>query len=60
MIPRGPVTWVGLGLVGVAAASGVSYYQIERERRLEQAMGKIVSPTSLYIYSLYLVRLVTL
>lgn len=43
MIPRGPVSWAGLGLVAVAAASGVSYYQIERERRLEQAMGKIVS-----------------
>jgi len=43
MIPRGPVSWAGLGLVAVAAASGVSYYQIERERRMEQAMGKIVS-----------------
>lgn len=43
MISRGPVSWVGLGLVAVAAASGVSYYQVERERRLEQAMGKIVS-----------------
>merc|ERR1719491_1373475 len=43
MIPRGPVSWVGLGLVAVAAASSVSYYKIERERRLEQAMGKIVS-----------------
>jgi len=43
MIPRGPVSWAGLGLVAVAAASAVSYYQIERERRLEQAMGKIVS-----------------
>merc|ERR1719491_35850 len=43
MIPRGPVSWVGLGLVAVAAASSVSYYKIERERRLEQAMGKIIS-----------------
>lgn len=43
MIPRGPVSWASLGLVAVAAASAVSYYQIERERRLEQAMGKIVS-----------------
>lgn len=43
MIPRGPVSWTALGLVTVAAASAVSYYQIERERRLEQAMGKIVS-----------------
>jgi len=30
-------------LVAVAAASAVAYYQIERERRLENAMGKIVS-----------------
>ena len=43
MIPRGPVSWAGLGLVAIAAASAVSYYQIERERRLENAMGKIVS-----------------
>ena len=43
MIPRGPVSWAGLGLVAVAAASAVAYYQIERERRLENAMGKIVS-----------------
>lgn len=43
MIPRGPVSWVSLGLVAVAAASAASYYQIERERRLENAMGKIVS-----------------
>ena len=27
----------------IAAASAVAYYQIERERRLERAMGKIVS-----------------
>jgi len=40
---RGPVTWGALGLVAVAAASAVSYYQIERERRLEEAMGKIVT-----------------
>jgi hypothetical protein len=32
-----------LGLVAIAAASAVSYYKIERERRLENAMGKIVS-----------------
>lgn len=44
MIPRGPVSWASLGLVAVAAASAVGYYQIERERRLENAMGKIVSP----------------
>ena len=47
MIPRGPVSWASLGLVAVAAASAVSYYQIERERRLEQAMGKIVSDLNL-------------
>ena len=44
IIPRGPVTWPALGLITVAAASAVGYYQIERERRLENAMGKIVSP----------------
>ena len=44
MIPRGPVSWASLGLVAVAAASAVGYYQIERERMLENAMGKIVSP----------------
>lgn len=43
MIPRGPVSWASLGLVAVVAASAVAYYQIERERRLENAMGKIVS-----------------
>jgi len=43
---RGPVTWPALGLVTVAAASAVAYYKIERERRLEQAMGKIVSSES--------------
>ena len=43
---RGPVSWGALGLVAVAAASAVSYYQIERERRLEEAMGKIVSSES--------------
>jgi hypothetical protein len=43
MIPRGPVSWASLGLAAVVAASAVGYYQIERERRLEEAMGKIVS-----------------
>ena len=43
---RGPVSWAGLGLVAVAAATAVGYYRIERERRLEQAMGKIVSSES--------------
>ncbi|KAL9181379.1 hypothetical protein ACHAXT_010184 [Thalassiosira profunda] len=43
---RGPVTWPALGLVAVVAASAVAYYKIERERRLENAMGKIVSSES--------------
>jgi protein SCO1/2 len=43
MLARGPVSWPALGLVAVAAASAVAYYKIERERRLENAMGKIVS-----------------
>eukprot|EP00543_Licmophora_paradoxa_P006109 CAMPEP_0202442630 /NCGR_PEP_ID=MMETSP1360-20130828/2024_1 /ASSEMBLY_ACC=CAM_ASM_000848 /TAXON_ID=515479 /ORGANISM="Licmophora paradoxa, Strain CCMP2313" /LENGTH=282 /DNA_ID=CAMNT_0049058047 /DNA_START=6 /DNA_END=851 /DNA_ORIENTATION=- len=42
-LTRGPVSWPALGLVAVAAFSAVAYYQIERERRLEIAMGKIVS-----------------
>lgn len=45
---RGPVTWPALGLVAIAAASAVSYYKIERERRLENAMGKIVSELGLH------------
>lgn len=43
IITRGPVSWASLGLVTIAAASAVSYFMIERERRLENAMGKIVS-----------------
>jgi len=43
---RGPVSWPSLFLVGVAAASAVAYYRIERERRLERHMGKIVSSES--------------
>lgn len=46
---RGPVTWPALGLVAIAAASAVGYYKIERERRLENAMGKIVSWDYLFI-----------
>ena len=42
---RGPVSWAALGLVAVASASAVGYYQVERERRLERAMGKVVSST---------------
>jgi len=43
---RGPVTWPALGLVAIVAGSAVAYYRIERERRLENAMGKIVSSES--------------
>ena len=43
---RGPVSWPSLFLVGVAAASVVAYYNIERERRLESAMGRVVSSES--------------
>jgi len=40
---RGPVSWPSLFLVGIAATSIVAYYNIERERRLESAMGRVVS-----------------
>merc|ERR1712194_783578 len=40
---RGPVSWPSLFLVGIAASSVVAYYNIERERRLESAMGRVVS-----------------
>jgi hypothetical protein len=40
---RGPVSWAAFGLVAVASASAVGYFQVERERRLERAMGKVVS-----------------
>ena len=40
---RGPVSWTMLGVVGVAAAAAVAYYRVERERRLEKALGTIVS-----------------
>jgi hypothetical protein len=43
---RGPVSWPSLFLVAVAAATAVGYYRIERERRLEAAMGKVVSSES--------------
>lgn len=38
-----PVSWSMLFFVGISAASAVAYYRIERERRLERAMGKVVS-----------------
>ena len=43
---RGPVSWPALFLVGIASASLVAYYNIERERRLETAMGRVVSSES--------------
>jgi len=43
---RGPVSWPSLFLVGIAATSIVAYYNIERERRLESAMGRVVSSES--------------
>ena len=43
---RGPVSWPSFFLVGIAAASIVAYYNIERERRLETAMGRVVSSES--------------
>lgn len=43
---RGPVSWVALFLYSVMAASAVAYYSIERERRLERAMGQVVSSES--------------
>lgn len=43
---RGPVSWPSLFLVTVAAASAVAYYKIEREKRLERALGQIVSSES--------------
>lgn len=52
---RGPVTWPALGLVAIAAASAVSYYKIERERRLENAMGKIVSDLGFMASKLFIV-----
>jgi hypothetical protein len=33
-------------MVGITAATAVAYYRIERERRLEEAMGKVVSSES--------------
>ena len=57
---RGPVTWPALGLVAVAAASAVAYYKIERERRLENAMGKIVSESSGFSVGKFLARIVNI
>ena len=48
---KGPISWTMLGVVGVAAAAAVAYYRVERERRLEKALGQIVSFSSLFIIS---------
>mmetsp|Transcript_7906 Transcript_7906/g.22813 ORF Transcript_7906/g.22813 Transcript_7906/m.22813 type:complete len:305 (-) Transcript_7906:54-968(-) len=40
---RGPVSWPSLLMVGIVSACMVGYYNIERERRLESAMGRVVS-----------------
>lgn len=40
------MSWPALFLVGIASASLVAYYSIERERRLETAMGRVVSSES--------------
>jgi len=41
-----PVTWTSLFFVAVVAGSAVTYYQLERERRLEAALGQVVSSES--------------
>lgn len=43
---RTPVSWTSLFLVAVTAASAVAYYRIERERRMEELLGKVVSSES--------------
>lgn len=43
---RTPVSWTSLWVAGVTAAAAVAYYRIERERRLEQHLGKVVSSES--------------
>mmetsp|Transcript_11893 Transcript_11893/g.17166 ORF Transcript_11893/g.17166 Transcript_11893/m.17166 type:complete len:278 (+) Transcript_11893:54-887(+) len=40
---RGPVSWTNLGAVAVVSAAAVAYFKIQRERRLEEAVGKIVT-----------------
>jgi hypothetical protein len=42
---RGPVSWAAFSLMAVASASAVGYFQVQRERILEQALGKVVSST---------------
>ena len=43
---RGPVSWTNLGIIAVASASAVAYFKIRRERRLEEAIGKVVTSES--------------
>jgi len=43
---RGPVSWTNLSLVAVASAAAVGYFKVQRERRLEEAVGKIVTSES--------------
>jgi len=43
---RGPVSWTNLGAVAVVSAAAVAYFKIQRERRLEEAVGKIVTSES--------------
>ena len=59
MITRGPVSWASLGLITIAAGSAVSYFMIERERRLENAMGKIVSYTRKHYVGVLILILLT-
>jgi hypothetical protein len=43
---RGPVSWTQLFVVSVLAGFGIIQFNIERERRLEEHIGKIVSSES--------------
>lgn len=43
---RTPVTWTSLFIATITAAAAVAYYRIERERRLEEHLGRIVSSES--------------
>jgi hypothetical protein len=43
---RGPVSWTNLGAVAFVSAAAVAYFKIQRERRLEEAIGKIVTSES--------------
>jgi hypothetical protein len=43
---RGPISWPSLVLTAVVGVGAVVYYNMERERRLESALGKIVTSES--------------